>query len=247
VVTVVPHVAGRTVERLSVLPSPLRTLSVVTMLGAVSGSVVLLNNQPADAGGHAETSATAAGGGRAALAASALTDRTSVLNSAAPATPRIELAAYHQELRSTAVLRLRAEKAAALRARRKAAATKAAEAEAARERRQAARKVAASRSARSNPKALAQIMLGEHGWGSGQFSCLESLWQKESGWNAQAANPSSGAYGIPQALPGAKMATAGSDWRTNPATQIEWGLKYIDQRYGTPCGAWGHSRATGWY
>jgi hypothetical protein len=74
-----------------------------------------------------------------------------------------------------------------------------------------------------------------------------ALWNKESHWNVYAHNVRSGAYGIPQALPGDKMATAGADWATNPATQITWGLGYIGGRYGTPCGAWGHSQAKGWY
>ncbi|MCY7287980.1 MAG: G5 domain-containing protein, partial [Cryobacterium sp.] len=73
------------------------------------------------------------------------------------------------------------------------------------------------------------------------------LWNKESGWRVNAENSSSGAYGIPQALPGSKMATAGDDWQTNPATQIQWGLGYISGRYGTPCGAWAHSSDVGWY
>ena len=85
------------------------------------------------------------------------------------------------------------------------------------------------------------------GWGEDQYSCLVSLWQKESGWRVNAQNQSSGAYGIPQALPGSKMATAGGDWATNAGTQIEWGLGYITARYGTPCGAWAKSQASGWY
>ncbi|MDI6099724.1 lytic transglycosylase domain-containing protein [Actinoplanes sp. NEAU-A12] len=80
-----------------------------------------------------------------------------------------------------------------------------------------------------------------------QFPCLDKLWKKESGWNYKATNRSSGAYGIPQSLPGSKMASAGSDWKTNPATQIKWGLGYIEGRYKTPCGAWGHSQNVGWY
>jgi hypothetical protein len=80
-----------------------------------------------------------------------------------------------------------------------------------------------------------------------QFACLEKLWTKESQWNAKARNPSSGAYGIPQSLPASKMASAGSDYLTNPATQIKWGLGYIKDRYGTPCAAWNHSQAKGWY
>jgi hypothetical protein len=77
--------------------------------------------------------------------------------------------------------------------------------------------------------------------------CLDKLWKKESGWNHKARNNSSGAYGIPQAYPGNKMASVGSDWKTNPATQIKWGLGYIKGRYKTPCGAWAKSQSSGWY
>ncbi|WP_307682380.1 aggregation-promoting factor C-terminal-like domain-containing protein [Trueperella bonasi] len=94
---------------------------------------------------------------------------------------------------------------------------------------------------------IAQGMLASYGWGMDQWSCLDALWQRESNWNHTAMNPSSGAYGIPQSLPGSKMASAGADWQTNPATQIRWGLGYIQGRYGSPCGAWGHSQARGWY
>lgn len=85
------------------------------------------------------------------------------------------------------------------------------------------------------------------GYGLDQFPCLDKLWKKESGWNYKAENRSSGAYGIPQALPGNKMSSAGSDWQNNPATQIKWGLSYIKQRYDTPCKAWAHSEAVGSY
>lgn len=96
-------------------------------------------------------------------------------------------------------------------------------------------------------KAIAKEMLADRGWGDDQFKCLVALWQKESGWRVDAHNKSSGAYGIPQALPGSKMASAGSDWRTNPATQIKWGLGYIKNRYGDPCGAWSHFLRKNWY
>ncbi|AEE47187.1 ubiquitin-like domain-containing protein [Cellulomonas fimi] len=96
-------------------------------------------------------------------------------------------------------------------------------------------------------QALGKEMAAARGWGDDQFACLLSLWNKESGWRVNAENRSSGAYGIPQALPGSKMATAGADWQTNPATQISWGLGYIAARYGDPCGAWAHSQAKGWY
>lgn len=98
-----------------------------------------------------------------------------------------------------------------------------------------------------SPQQIASAMLASFGWGQDQFSCLDSLWAHESGWNPSAANPSSGAYGIPQALPGSKMASAGPDWQTNPATQIRWGLGYIQSLYGSPCGAWAHEQATGYY
>ncbi|WP_245186067.1 lytic transglycosylase domain-containing protein [Frigoribacterium sp. PvP032] len=96
-------------------------------------------------------------------------------------------------------------------------------------------------------KAIAAEMVAARGWGTGEYDCLVSLWNKESGWNINAHNASSGAHGIPQALPGSKMASAGADWQTNPATQITWGLGYIQGRYTTPCGAWGHSQSVGWY
>ena len=98
-----------------------------------------------------------------------------------------------------------------------------------------------------SPQQIAAGMLGSYGWSSSQFSCLQPLWNAESGWNVSAANTSSGAYGIPQALPGSKMASAGADWQTDAATQIRWGLGYIRSVYGSPCGAWSHEQAYGWY
>ena len=95
--------------------------------------------------------------------------------------------------------------------------------------------------------AIALTMVTARGWGTAEYDCLVALWNKESRWNVYAHNASSGAYGIPQALPGTKMATAGADWATNPATQITWGLGYIEARYATPCGAWAHSQRVGWY
>ena len=96
-------------------------------------------------------------------------------------------------------------------------------------------------------QAYAAGAVAARGWPSTEFDCLVALWSKESGWRVNAYNASSGAYGIPQALPGSKMATAGADWATNAATQIEWGLGYITARYDTPCGAWAHSQSVGWY
>lgn len=97
-------------------------------------------------------------------------------------------------------------------------------------------------------KAFARSAMPSFGWDpAAEFGCLDRLWMRESGWNSSARNSSSGAYGIPQSLPAKKMASAGSDWQTNPRTQIRWGLGYIRVRYGTPCAAWAHSQATGWY
>lgn len=96
-------------------------------------------------------------------------------------------------------------------------------------------------------KSYASGRLGAYGWGSDQFLCLARLWTKESNWLTTATNPYSGAYGIPQALPPGKYSSAGSDWLTNYRTQIEWGLGYIRERYGSPCSAWNHSVARNWY
>lgn len=91
------------------------------------------------------------------------------------------------------------------------------------------------------PKGARKVAQGlakeKYGWGSYQFSCLNTLWTKESNWNYRARNPRTGAHGIPQALPATKMEIISSDWRTNPVTQIQWGLHYIDVRYETPCRA----------
>ncbi|WP_291380332.1 G5 domain-containing protein [Demequina sp.] len=92
-----------------------------------------------------------------------------------------------------------------------------------------------------------QMALDLYGWSGDEWACLDELWKRESGWSHTAENRSSGAYGIPQALPGSKMSTSGADWRTNPATQIKWGLGYVKGRYATPCGAWGHFTAKNWY
>ncbi len=98
-----------------------------------------------------------------------------------------------------------------------------------------------------DPQAIAEALLPTYGFDSSQMSCLVPLWMGESGWRWNAENASSGAYGIPQSLPGAKMASIASDWRTNPVTQIKWGLDYIKSSYGSPCGAWGFKQGHGWY
>jgi hypothetical protein len=143
-----------------------------------------------------------------------------------------------------------AQAAARQRAAERAAAATAAQQAQQQQAQQQAQQPAASQAAPApsgSPQQIAMGMLGSYGWSSGQFSCLDSLWNLESGWNVYATNPSSGAYGIPQALPGSKMASAGPDWQSDAATQIRWGLGYIQALYGSPCGAWAHEEADGWY
>ncbi|KGN32843.1 hypothetical protein N802_15740 [Knoellia sinensis KCTC 19936] len=104
--------------------------------------------------------------------------------------------------------------------------------------------------AKKDPRAAARAMaLDEYGWGDSQWRCLNLLWEGESSWRYTAENPSSGAYGLPQSLPASKMAKFGADYRTNPITQIKWGLWYIDVSYGNPCNAWEfwNNRYPHWY
>ncbi|WP_025157528.1 hypothetical protein [Leifsonia aquatica] len=128
------------------------------------------------------------------------------------------------------------------------AALAAAGAEADRVAAEAAAAAAAAANTPDGAKATARsVSASQYGWGADQFQCLSNLWQKESNWNYQASNGGSGATGIPQALPGSKMASFGTDWATNASTQVKWGLDYISRAYGTPCSAWSHSQSVNWY
>jgi hypothetical protein len=111
----------------------------------------------------------------------------------------------------------------------------------------ASKAVPAATATSGSPRQIARATLGSFGWSSSQFSCLDPLWEHESRWSVTAANPGSGAFGIPQALPGSRMASAGPDWQTSAATQITWGLRYIRDTYGSPCAAWSHEQSAGWY
>jgi hypothetical protein len=155
---------------------------------------------------------------------------------------------------------LAAEKAAAAKAAARKAATAKAAALKSAEQAAAARKAAAKPAQRAqsaqqgavttpsgSPEQIAEQMLSQFGWSSSQFSCLQPLWEHESGWSVTAENPTSGAYGIPQSLPASQMSSAGADWQTDAATQIRWGLTYIQGRYGSPCGAWAHEESDNWY
>lgn len=111
----------------------------------------------------------------------------------------------------------------------------------------AAAQLAANNTPAGAREVAREMAASKYGWGESQFAALEKLWQKESGWSYTAYNASSGATGIPQSLPGSKMATAGADWETNAATQIAWGLDYIARAYGSPSAAWSHSQSVNWY
>ncbi|MCZ4498453.1 MAG: hypothetical protein JWQ74_1006 [Marmoricola sp.] len=99
----------------------------------------------------------------------------------------------------------------------------------------------------SDPKTLTKALMPQYGLASADFDCIDRIWTQESNWNVHADNPHSSAYGIPQALPGKKMATAGADWHDSAETQIRWGLGYIQKRYGSACSAWSFKSSHGWY
>jgi hypothetical protein len=96
--------------------------------------------------------------------------------------------------------------------------------------------------AAATPQQIAKQMMP-----AAEFQCFSKIVERESNWDHTASNPSSGAYGLVQALPGGKMASAGADWKTNPKTQIKWGLEYMNERYGSPCGAWNFWQNNHWY
>ncbi|MDW4908159.1 transglycosylase SLT domain-containing protein [Streptomyces sp. ADMS] len=102
---------------------------------------------------------------------------------------------------------------------------------------------AATTASASAAKAIAHKLIPD----DAQYNAFSKIVEHESGWDVDATNASSGAYGLVQALPGSKMAAAGSDWKTNAATQIEWGLDYMNDRYGSPVAAWSFWQANGWY
>jgi hypothetical protein len=210
------------------------TLTLATVISAVAAVL------------PATTSAASSSAGTASLTAfdhrQVATHAVQTANAAAAK----QVAAF-DHLRAVAAERHAQEVAASKAAAAKAAAHKAAAAKAAAHKAAAAKAHKAAATPSGSPRQIARQMLGQFGWSASQFSYLEPLWYHESGWNPSAENPSSGAYGIPQALHGSMMASAGSDWRTNPATQIRWGLSYIHDRYGSPCGAWAHEQSANWY
>ncbi|MGP3984174.1 transglycosylase SLT domain-containing protein [Streptomyces sp. KR80] len=233
-------------SRISVRGFAVASATAVTTVGAVvgvaSGSTQGGSTEPVEAtAADATLLAEISPGNQTQAQTASLTEQADAQSTAADAAAKkaAEEAARKQAAKDAAAKKAAAEK--------KAAEEKAAKA------REAAEK--ASRSARDADDfpvqasyTIAQVQsMAREMVPAGQFQCFSNIVDHESSWNYRATNPSSGAYGLVQALPGSKMASAGSDWRTNPATQIKWGLNYMNDRYGSPCGAWEFWQANNWY
>jgi hypothetical protein len=232
---------GNRVSRISVRGFAVASATAVTTVGAVVG-VASGNPQPSNDSLEATAADTALladipMGQQAQVQVSSLTQQADAQAAAADAAVQksVEEAARIQAAKTALAKKEAAEK--------KAEREREAEARANRE----AVRDASSFSAQSSytiaeVKAIARQMIP-----ADQFQCFSNIVDHESSWNYRAQNASSGAYGLVQALPGSKMSSAGADWQTNPATQIKWGLKYMDSRYDSPCGAWSFWQANKWY
>ncbi|WEO76326.1 phospholipase [Cryobacterium sp. SO2] len=253
-------------RRLTLIAGGLVLAGVVAGTGFTVQSAVAEQRQQAQQESDARAAAKAAEISKTHLAASvALYDADTALDAAANKVDASDLSATTSsltgyismpldevsELTSQATEQAAAVTAAAAEADRvaveAAAAQAAADAQAAAQAQAAAEALAAGNTPAGAKATAASLAASRYGWGESQFSCLVQLWQKESGWSYTAYNDDGGATGIPQALPGSKMAAAGSDWATNATTQISWGLDYINASYGSPCSAWSHSQAMNWY
>jgi hypothetical protein len=227
-------------------------LATAGALSVAAAATAATSSGPAPAA--ASAAAGGLGAGRPGARQLTATDQLMRLTTGTRAKQNLSAALRADVVRDIAPAHLTAQQAQ-LRAAQQAAAARAAKAAAARAAAAAQPASSASSSASvvtadvssGSPEQIAQAMLGSFGWSGSQFSCLEPLWAQESGWSVTAYNAGTGAYGIPQALPGSRMASAGADWQTDAATQIKWGLEYIQSTYGSPCAAWAHEEATGWY
>ncbi|WP_027764290.1 lytic transglycosylase domain-containing protein [Streptomyces sp. CNS606] len=228
-------------SRISVRGFAVASATAVTTVGAVvgvaSGSEQAPSNDIEATAADATLLADIPAGGNAQVQTVSLTQQADAQTTAA-----------HSEAKKSA------QEAARKQAAEDAAAKKEAAEEAAREAKEREEAEAASRNAERTDFAVqssyttAEVQaMARQIVGAGQFQCFSNIVDHESGWDYTATNPSSGAYGLMQALPGTKMASAGADWRTNPATQIKWGVNYMNDRYGSPCGAWDFWQANNWY
>ena len=219
----------------------------VAMLGSVGATVALGDpSHDATAQAVAETTSSAPAVDAVTADTTRLADdrrETNVSRSASREQDRLSTAAAKKKAEAQKAAKAKAEAKKKAEAKRKAAADKKAAAERKREEEQA--KPVSEREftddeiavIQADPAPYGKELAAEYGWGDDQWSCLVSLWIGESNWDYSATNSSSGAYGIPQSLPASKMASAGPDWKTNPVTQMEWGMDYIKTSYGDPCGA----------
>ena len=234
---------GRTTSRSSVLTRSLRRPAVTSSL--------LLAVVATTAAGYQATDQRQTGTAAFTVSTEAVAQANELADAQIEDTARLaadrndtnaSIAAVQEQDRQKAVVAAKAAAAARREAAAKVARAKARQA-------LAAKKQALVANAQKDPRAAARALLGDYGFDDGQWSCLDNLWNGESGWRFTAENSSSGAYGIPQSLPGSKMGSVGADWRTNPVTQIKWGLQYIRSSYGTPCNAWDQwqSRSPHWY
>ncbi|MGW7520807.1 aggregation-promoting factor C-terminal-like domain-containing protein [Streptomyces sp. NPDC054796] len=233
--------------RISVRGFAVASATAVTTVGAVVG--VASGSQQGQTANDVEATAADAtlladipAGQQTQVQTASLTQQADTASSAAQAEAKksAEEAARKKAAKDAAAKRAAAEKAAAEklakeREKKQEAASRSAERDAGDFAQQSSYSI-------SEVKSMAQQIVG-----GGQFQCFSEIVERESGWNYKATNASSGAYGLVQALPGSKMASAGADWRTNPATQIKWGLNYMNDRYGSPCGAWDFWQANNWY
>ncbi|MBD9734964.1 transglycosylase SLT domain-containing protein [Streptomyces sp. H28] len=235
---------GNRVSRISVRGFAVASATAVTAVGSVvgvaSGSTAQNNDVEATAAGTTLLADIPAGQ-QAQVQTASVTQQAETMAIAADTTAKkdAEEAARKAAAKTAVAKKEQAEKAA------KEAKEREAEAKAAASR--SATRDASSFSAKASytvaeVQAMARQMIP-----GDQFQCFSNIVTRESTWNYKAVNPSSGAYGLVQALPGSKMASAGADWQTNPATQIKWGLNYMNDRYGSPCGAWSFWQANHWY
>ncbi|MGX1132855.1 flagellar biosynthesis GTPase FlhF [Streptomyces glaucescens] len=234
-------------SRISVRGFAVASATAVTAVGSVvgvaSGSTAQ-NNDAEAAAADLTLLADIPAGQQAQVQTASLTQQANVQAIAADATAKkdAEEAARKQAAETAIAKKEQAEKAAQ-------------EAKEAKEREEAEQKASrdaaradASTFAVQSSYSIAQIQsMAAQMVPGDQFQCFSNIVDHESDWNYRAVNPSSGAYGLFQALPGTKMASAGADWQTNPATQIKWGLNYMNERYGSPCGAWSFWQANHWY
>ena len=231
-------------SRISVRGFAVASATAVTAVGSVvgvaSGSTAQNNDAEATAADAATLLADIPSGQQAQVQTASLTQQADAQAIAADASAKKDAeAAARKAAAETAIAKKKAAEKAAEAARKREAAEEAASRSAGRD---------ASDFAVQSSYTVAQIQaMARQMVPSGQFQCFSNIVNHESSWNYRAVNPSSGAYGLFQALPGSKMSSAGADWRTNPATQIKWGLNYMDNRYGSPCEAWTFWQANHWY